>query len=236
MVEKLRALPERSCALLHTNCHNPTGLDLSTEDWKVISALCKEKRLFPIFDMAYHGFTGEIDEDAFAPRLFLEEGHEFALTYTAAKNFSLYSERVGALFVISDSAENIPAIRSQLKSEARRIYSNPPFHGAHIVKTILQMPALKKLWLEELQEMRERIEKTRAAFTKLLCKKDPEGRWEALKKGKGLFCMSGLAPEAIERLRTEFGFYVLFDGRINLTGLNSQNLPTFVDALIEVSK
>lgn len=236
MIEKLRALPERVCVLLHTNCHNPTSLDPTKEEWKQISDICKEKRLFPVFDMAYHGFTDTPDADAYAPRLFLEEGHEFALTYSCSKNFSLYSERIGSLFVVSHSPKPLPAIRSQLKSEARRIYSNPPFHGAHIVKTILQTPSFKKKWLEELREIRKRMDEVRTQLSERLSAKDPDGGWETLCKGRGPFCMSDLSPEATKKLRDEFAFYILFDGRINLSGLNQKNLPSFADALIEVAK
>ena len=226
-VRGIEALPERACVLLHTNCHNSTGADFSKEEWKQLSQVIKKKKLFPILDMAYQGFSGEPAEDAFAPRLFLDEGNEFALTYTCSKNFSLYSERVGALFVVTK--ENRQAVQSQIKAEIRGSYSNPPIHGAYVVKTILQTPELKKKWIKELQGMRTRMQAIRKEFVELM----GEG-WEEVADGHGLFCYSEISEDAIKKLREEKGFYVAGDGRINLTGLNEKNIDAFVSALKEV--
>lgn len=233
-IKALKKLPEKSCVLFHTNCHNPTGCDFSKEQWQELSTLIKEKNLFPILDMAYQGFSGEPKEDAYAPRLFLKEGHEFALSYTCAKNFSLYSERVGVLFVVGK--ENIDAIRSEIKLHIRGSYSNPPIHGALIVKTILQVPELKVKWLDELKTMRIRMQAIRKKFVKLMIEEVPETGWEKIANGRGLFFYSEMKKEAIKRLRDEKGFYIAEDSRVNLTGLNDQNLEAFVRAFIEVQK
>ena len=231
-LEKLNSLAERACVLLHTSCHNPTGMDLTKEQWMELSALMKKKRLFPLFDMAYLGFSGEPDDDAFAPRYFFDEGHAFALTFTAAKNFSIYSERVGALYFAGDP-KKMEAVRSHVMASIRGSYSNPPVHGACIVKRILSEPELKKRWIEELKGMRKRMDGIRARFTDLLTKKDPNGGWEFIRNGKGLFFFSELTPKSIEKLRVEKGLYIAEDGRVNLTGLNDSNLELFVDAFLE---
>ncbi len=233
-VEKLHSLPKQSCLLLHTNCHNPTGFDFSQEEWKEIAEVCKKNELFPILDMAYQGFSAELEEDAFCVHLFMEKEIEFALTYTCAKNFSIYGERAGALFIVAYSEKARSAIRSQLKMLARGSYSNPPMHAAMLVKTVLQTPEWNKKWREELKEMRNRMRSIRKDFVDAISEKDPNGNWEALRNGRGLFCLSELSTEAIETLREEKALYLAVDGRINLTGLNQDNLKPFVDAIVAV--
>ncbi|NGX38086.1 MAG: Aspartate aminotransferase [Chlamydiae bacterium] len=233
-VEKLQSLPKGACVLIHTNCHNTTGFDLTKEQWQELCALVEKKQLYPILDMAYQGFSATPDEDAYGPRLFFEKGLNFALTYTCAKNFSIYGERAGALFVVDQSSKNLRAIKSQIKAQIRGCYSNPPIHAAAIVKTILKSSDLKAKWLKELEGMRKRMHAVRNAFVDLLVQKDPEGNWEPIRQGKGLFCCSDLSSKAVTRLCEEKALYVAVDGRINLTGLNDQNLEQFVDALLEM--
>jgi aspartate/tyrosine/aromatic aminotransferase len=233
-LEKLETLPAGSCVLLHTSCHNPTGLDFTREQWLQVAELCEKKRLFAILDMAYQGFSKTPEEDAFPARHFLSKGLEFALTYTCAKNFSIYGERGGALYVVADSPKKLDVISSQLSAIARSIYSNPPMHPALLVKTVLKTPHLYQNWLEELEQMRKRMIKIRKDFTAMMVSKDPEGGWEEVGKGHGLFCCSELSPDSIGRLRDEKALYLAADGRINLTGLNQNNLEQFVDALLAV--
>jgi len=229
-MEKLRSLPAKTSVLLHANCHNPTGFDFSKEQWEELSQVFKTKNLFPIFDMAYQGLGNSLDEDAFAPRLFLEQGHELALTYTCAKNFSYCSERVGALFFVGHSLEKVQAVESHIKIHIRGRYSNPPFHGSRVVKTILQTAHLRKKWLEELEGMRQRIQAIRKQLAKAL------GNNQTILKGKGLFYYPGLSPDAIQFLREKKGLYVASDGRINVTGLSEKNFDLFVKAFLEAKK
>ncbi len=233
MVEKLTALPKGASVLIHTNSHNPTSLDLTKEQWQELQVLIQKKGLFPILDMAYQGFASTPDDDAYGPRLFLNAGLEFALTYTCAKNFSIYGERAGALFVIANSRAKIIAIQSQLKSEARSSYSNPPVHASNIVKTILKDPMLKKRWLKELEAMRARMNKIRNQFIDKLAQRDPSSHWEHLRRGTGLFFYSEKTPDQVAALRKE-GFYLAADGRINLTGLNDQNIESFTTAFLDL--
>jgi len=234
MLAELKGYPETVAVLLHANGHNPTGLDLSHEQWKELAAVVKEKRLYPVIDMAYQGFSKEPHEDAFGPRLFLEEGIEFALTYTCSKNFSIYGQRAGALYFVVRDPKFRENVRSQIKVLVRQMYSEPPVFAAEIVKGILKDPKLKLLWLEELSEMRDRMYQAREDFISLISKKDPEGNWERLRVGSGLFCVTELGEKGIERLRDEKGIYATVGGRVNLTGLNMANLERVIEAILDI--
>ncbi|MDN3506121.1 MAG: aromatic amino acid transaminase [Simkaniaceae bacterium] len=231
MLDALSKLPEKACILVHTNCHNPTGFDLSHEQWQELLAVVVKRGLFPILDMAYQGFGKSLEEDAYGPRLFLEKGVEFALTYTFAKNFSFYGERAGALFVVGESKKVADTVLSQLMSLARGSYSNPPMHPAYVVKGVLQDEKLHKNWLEELGQMRARMQKMREAFVEKMQEKNPKGNWGALLGSQGLFCMTGLSKEAVMQLRKEKGIFIGGEGRINLTGINQMNIDSITDSI-----
>jgi len=234
--EMLAALPENAAVLLHTSCHNPSGLDLSRGEWEELIALCKKKNLFPILDMAYHGFAGTPSEDTSTARLFLESGLEFALTYTCSKSFGLYGERVGALFFVAEDPKKGPLIADNLRQVIRPSYSNPPTHGVRVVKEILTDPALKAGWEEELSSMRKRIKEMREAFFTILTGKDPDTDWGVIKRGKGLFYASELPNPALEEMRQEHALYLGPLGRINLTGINGKNIEQLADVLIMMRK
>ena len=151
-------MPEQSIVLLHACAHNPTGVDPTPEQWKEISDIVKEKKLFPFFDMAYQGFaSGSTDRDAFAVRHFVSQGHQVALSQSFAKNMGLYGERVGAFSLTVADAEEKARVDSQLKIVIRPMYSNPPLHGARIASTILGTPELSSQWETEVKGMAERI-------------------------------------------------------------------------------
>ena len=163
-LKAIEALEPKSVLLLHPCCHNPTGSDPSLEVWKLISAICKKKSILPFFDFAYQGLGQGIDEDAKVLRLFIKEGHEFLVAYSCSKNFSLYCQRVGALFSVSSNAATKLRVGSQMKCLIRALYSNPPAHGAKIVAHILKNPDLRASWEGELRDaMRKRITEMRAA-------------------------------------------------------------------------
>jgi len=231
MVEALLAMPKKTCVLIHANCHNPTGFDLSHEQWQTLYEVIEKKGLFPILDMAYQGYGAAPEEDAYGPRLFLEKGIEFALTYTFAKNFSFYGERAGALFVVGQSKRSADIVLSQLKSLARGSYSNPPMHPAFVVKGVLQDEKLYKKWLEELAQMRARMSRVRSYFVKKMSDKDPDGNWQPLLNCRGLFCMTGLSKEIVMQLRKDKGVFLGGEGRINLTGINHENIDIVTDAI-----
>jgi aspartate/tyrosine/aromatic aminotransferase len=234
MCEAIRQMPERSVILLHGCCHNPSGLDPSFEQWKELSDLIKRKKLIPFFDIAYQGFGKDVDADAQAIRYFASQGHDMLVAYSFSKNFSLYGERVGFLTLITSQPEQIPAIASQIKVLIRTNYSNPPLQGARIVSTILNSPQLREDWKVELKNMRERIAEMRKALTASLLVQGQDKHLSYLHQLNGLFYLSGLNEIQIERLKKEFAIYLSNDGRINVAGLNPQNIEYLMQALKRV--
>lgn len=232
----LNSLPARSIVVLHACCHNPTGADLSQEQWKALSLIFWDKNLVPFFDCAYQGFDRGMEEDAFALRLFAEAGHEMLVALSYSKNFSLYGERAGALFVVTPSQKIAGHVESKIKNIIRQNYSNPPIHGVSIVATILQSPALKKEWEQELSSMRERVNQMRNALAQALVARTEKGNFSFLENRTGLFSFCGLRKEQVERLIAEFAIYMTGDGRINITGLNEGNLDYVVNAILAVHK
>jgi aspartate/tyrosine/aromatic aminotransferase len=236
--EKMRAylskLPSRSVVLLHACCHNPTGADLSLDQWKELSQLFLSKKLIPFFDLAYQGFDRGLAEDAEAIRLFAREGHEMVVAYSLSKNFGLYAERVGALFVVCETHKSRENVGSKLVATTRPNISNPPLHGAQIVATILTNSKLKKEWEMELTAMRERINGMRNKLAEALSSKTKKVDFSFLKERAGLFSFSGLNSAQVERLIRDYGIYMTKDGRINAVGLNSANLDYVVNSILSV--
>lgn len=230
----LSQLPEKSIILLHACCHNPTGADLTLEQWKALSDLCLEKRFLPFFDCAYQGFGKCLQEDVAGVRLFLKAGHEMLVAYSYAKNFSLYAERAGALFVVARESSR-EGVTGRIKSLIRTNYSNPPLHGARIVAEVLKTPELRREWDEELREMRERINAMRRAFVLELCSKSGKEEFAFFSHHVGLFSLCGLDRPKIERLIREYGIYMTGDGRINIAGLTPDRLDYVVRAILSVS-
>ncbi len=234
MYDYLKKLIPGTVVVLHACCHNPTGADLSLDQWKILLKLFKENGLLPFFDFAYQGFGSGVEEDAKIIRLFASEGMEMLVAYSNSKNFGLYSERIGALFVLSESPKTAEAVLSKLKTIVRTNYSNPPRHGAAIVAHILSTPILKKMWEQEVLGMHTRIEKLRRSFVDALLARSLKRNYLYLADRAGMFCFSGLKKEEVERLQKEFAIYMPLDGRINIAGLSDENLMIVVDAITEV--
>lgn len=234
MLEDLKNLPARSVVVLHACCHNPTGVDLSLDDWKAVLDVLREREHVPFLDIAYQGFGDGIEEDAFAVRLFAAAGIPFFVSSSFSKSFSLYGERVGALSIVTSSQEEASRVLSQAKRVIRTNYSNPPTHGATVVASVLNSPELRALWEEELAGMRERIRGMRMAMVEQLaalnCKRD----FSFVAQQRGMFSYSGLTAEQVERLKTEFGIYAVSTGRICVAALNSRNLPAVTQAIAQV--
>ena len=234
MLEDLKNLPARSVVVLHACCHNPTGVDLSLDDWKAVLDVLRDREHVPFLDIAYQGFGDGIEEDAFAVRLFAAAGIPFFVSSSFSKSFSLYGERVGALSIVTSSQEEAGRVLSQAKRVIRTNYSNPPTHGATVVASVLNSPELRALWEEELAGMRERIRGMRMAMVEQLaalnCKRD----FSFVAQQRGMFSYSGLTAEQVERLKTEFGIYAVSTGRICVAALNSRNLPAVTQAIAHV--
>ncbi|MDO7897118.1 amino acid aminotransferase [Pseudomonas citrulli] len=234
LLEDLNALPDRSIIVLHACCHNPTGVDLSPEDWKNVLAVVKAKNHVPFLDMAYQGFGAGINEDAAAVRLFAESGLTFFASSSFSKSFSLYGERVGALSIVSESKEESTRVLSQVKRVIRTNYSNPPTHGASIVAAVLNSPELRAQWEAELGEMRLRIRGMRNQMVDMLAKAAPQHDFSFVARQSGMFSYSGLTVEQVTRLRNEFGIYALDTGRICVAALNQNNIEAVTKAIVQV--
>ncbi|WBE24465.1 aromatic amino acid transaminase [Denitrificimonas caeni] len=234
MLEDLRQLPRQSIIVLHACCHNPTGVDLSIEQWQAVLKVLQECEHVPFLDIAYQGFAEGIYEDAAAVRLFADSGMPFFVSSSFSKSFSLYGERVGALSIVADSAEEAGRVMSQLKLVIRTNYSNPPTHGATVVGLVLNTPELNALWQKELGEMRERIQLMRKLMVEQLAAKGAKRDFSFVAEQRGMFSYSGLTKEQVDRLRDEFAIYAVSSGRICVAALNLNNIDAVTDAIVQV--
>lgn len=230
----LNGLAANSIVLLHACCHNPTGADLSTEQWKEIVAITKAKSLVPFLDMAYQGFADGIEEDAVAVKLFAESGLPFLIASSFSKSFSLYGERVGSLTIVTSSKDESARVLSQVKRTVRTNYSNPPTHGGQVVATALASPELRALWEEELAGMRVRIREMRQALVEKLKAQAPSHDFDFVIQQRGMFSYSGLTKAQVDRLREEYSIYAVDTGRICVAALNSGNIDYVVSAIAKV--
>lgn len=230
----LNAVQPGDAVLLHACCHNPSGVDPTLAEWQEIAALLKTKKALPVIDFAYQGFGVGLEEDAASVRIFEREFDELLVASSFSKNFGLYNERTGALTLKTASKDATVAALSQLKICARVNYSNPPAHGGAIVSTILTDADLRRQWEAEVKEMRDRIQSVRDAFVSGLAAAGAKQDFSFISKQKGMFSFSGISKDQVERLKSEFGVYVVGSGRINVAGITEANLPTLIQALVAV--
>jgi aspartate aminotransferase len=236
-LDDISKVPEGSVILLHACAHNPTGVDPSPEQWKELSAVIKNRKLFPFFDMAYQGFaSGNIDRDAFAVRQFLADGHTIALAQSFAKNMGLYGERAGAFTLVCSTADEAQRAMSQIKILIRPMYSNPPVHGARIVRMILSTPDIRKVWLTDVKGMADRIISMRTSLVGNLKKEGSKHDWSHITSQIGMFCFTGLKPDQVEHLTKDFSIYLTKDGRISVAGITSGNVGYLANAIHQVTK
>jgi aspartate aminotransferase len=234
MCQALEALPAGEVVLLHASCHNPTGADLSQEQWQELVPLFRRRNLLPFIDMAYQGLGTGQDEDAFGVRLFAAELPELLVAVSCSKNFGLYRERVGVLHVVTDSAAAGLAALSHEVRVARSIYSMPPDHGAAIVNEILGNEALRDSWVRELGAMRERINGLRRQLVGQLREACPARDFGFIAQQRGMFSLLGLNVEEVRRIRAERHVYMTDDSRINIAGLRADNIEYFARSVAQV--
>jgi len=230
----LKAMQAKTVVLLHPVCHNPTGCDLSIEQWKELSHLMREKKLLPFFDFAYHGLGEGLERDRHPIEIFLKDGHEMLIAYSCAKNFSLYCQRAGALFIVDENAAVKLRIGSQVKRIIRALYSNPPAHGARIAAHVLKEASLKEEWKKELDTMRHRLAVIRESLVQRLSLKSTRIDFGFLRHHRGMFSFMDLDKNQVQRLIQEFGIYLIDNGRISLAGLTPKNIDYVVDSIISV--
>lgn len=234
LLATLKTLPARSIVLLHPCCHNPTGADLTNDQWDAVIEILKARELIPFLDIAYQGFGAGMEEDAYAIRAIASAGLPALVSNSFSKIFSLYGERVGGLSVMCEDAEAAGRVLGQLKATVRRNYSSPPNFGAQVVAAVLNDEALKASWLAEVEEMRTRILAMRQELVKVLSTEMPERNFDYLLNQRGMFSYTGLSAAQVDRLREEFGVYLIASGRMCVAGLNTANVQRVAKAFAAV--
>jgi aspartate aminotransferase len=239
MLAALRAAPAGSIILLHACAHNPTGVDLTQDQWKQVAVIMRDRQLFPFFDCAYQGFaSGDLARDAWAVRYFVDQGFELCVAQSFAKNFGLYGQRTGAFHFVSapgpDAATANAHVASQLAILQRSEISNPPAYGARIASRVLNDPALFAEWEDDLRTMSGRIADMRTGLRQRLEAKGTPGSWAHITDQIGMFSFTGLSEQQVKLLRDKWHVYMTKNGRISMAGLNTNNLDYFAEAVDSV--
>ncbi len=234
MLAALREAPTDDVVLLHACCHNPSGLDLSTDEWRSITDLVVERGLVPFIDMAYQGFSTDLDSDAFPVRHMADHVPEMMVSTSCSKNFGLYRDRVGTLSILAADSAARDIVYSQVNNAVRTIYSVPPDHGAAVVSLILNDEELRTAWVIELNEMRNRLRDMRALLTGALHDKAPNRDFSHLERAAGMFCFLGVTADQVARLKKEFAIYMVDSSRINIAGITTENVGHLSDSIAAV--
>lgn len=232
MLKTLDGLGQNDIVLLHGCCHNPTGANLTNDQWDKVVASLKRTGAFPLIDLAYQGFGDGLEEDAYGVRAVAKAIPEFVVATSCSKNFGLYRERVGASIVVSKDAETADIANSQMLNVIRAAYSQPPDHGAEIVRLILTDPALKAEWQAELEAMRRRMVGNRQALADAIRARSNSTDFDFVASHRGMFSLLGLDKETIGHLKTENAVYMLEDSRINIAGLADERIQRLADAIV----
>jgi aromatic-amino-acid transaminase len=224
---------EGDAILLHGCCHNPTGIDYSPADWDEIAGLIAGKKLLPVLDLAYQGLGRGMEEDAYGIRQVLAAVPEAIVAYSCDKNFGLYRDRTGALYIMMEHQDQLPAPVSNAHALARANWSQPPDHGAAAVRIVLEDAKLTALWLDELDTMRERMNQVRA---RLAAAGEVGGvDLSPIGRQNGLFSIIPFTPEQVQAMRADHGIYFAGSGRINVAGLTLGNIDQFIAAVAKVT-
>jgi aspartate aminotransferase len=234
MLKAVEKLDAGELVLLHGCCHNPSGADLSREQWQTLAELFERLGIVPFIDIAYQGLSQGLDEDAFGVRLMAERLPEVVVVASCSKNLGLYRERVGAVSVVSRNAATAKLALSNASNVARGIYSMPPDHGAAIVAAVLHDDALRALWIEELGEMRNRLNDLRRLLVDKLVERHSPSDFSFIAQERGMFSFLGISREQVVRLREEFHVYMVESSRINVAGVNRSNADTVAGAIVAV--
>ncbi|MFB2683659.1 amino acid aminotransferase [Shewanella mangrovisoli] len=234
MLSALAQIGPNDVVLFHACCHNPSGMDLTTEQWDKVVALTKEQGFTPLIDMAYQGFGDGVDIDAYGVRKMAAAVDNMILCSSCSKNFGLYRERIGSCSVIAKDAARADIALSVLLYVVRCLYSMPPAHGAAIVETILGSAELKQEWLDELKVMRDRINGNRAILVEKLKANGVERDFSFIARQKGMFSFLGVNPEQVARLQKEFSIYMVGSSRISIAGISEDNVDYLAKSIAKV--
>lgn len=234
MQATLSEIPAGDLVLLHACCHNPSGADLSPEQWQEVARIAQNRGFVPFIDMAYQGFGEGLDEDAYGIRLLAESVPELVVAASFSKNFGLYRERAGTLSLVLANEAQASAAMSQLLSVTRGLYSMPPAHGSAIVDIILHNSELTRQWQEELGQMRQRIQNLRTGLVTSLNQRQDERDFSFIAHERGMFSFLGLNVEQVHRLKNEFSIYMTDTSRISVAGLTVEKMGYVSEAIAQV--
>ncbi len=234
MMEDISNIPEGDIVLLHGCCHNPTGADISREQWDQVISVLQERNLVPFIDVAYQGFGEGLDEDAYGVRTAVSKLPEVLVANSCSKNFGMYRERTGVIMVVTENGRQTQAAKSHIMSAARRCYSMSPYHGAGVVGHLLNSPKLTAEWKSELNQVRERMNRLRVGLAEGLNAAQSRINFDFVSRSNGMFCYLGIPQADVLTLRSEYGIYLLESTRINVAGLSEDNLPVIVERVTEV--
>lgn len=234
MLDTLRNAPKGDVLLLHACCHNPSGLDPREDEWQAIIDVIVERELLPFVDMAYQGFARSVNDDNYVIRELAPRVSEMIVVNSCSKNFGLYRDRVGSLSHLCADTATRDVVSSQVNNYVRTLYSLPPDHGAAVVSMILNDSGLCAEWIDELEEMRNRLQGMRVLLNDALLEKMPEDDFSHLVRANGMFCFLGITPEQVERLKKDYGIYMVDSSRINMAGITEDNVGYLSDSIAAV--
>lgn len=234
MMDCLAQVKKGDVVLLHGCCHNPTGADLTKEQWQAVAKLANKVGFLPFIDIAYQGFGEGLEEDAYGVRLMAESVPEMIIAASCSKNFGLYRERVGLAALITHDSANRDIVQSQIQSVARGIYSMPPSYGGALVDIILANDDLNSLWQREVTEMRERMIQLRKLLVDNLAAQGASKDFSFINQQKGMFSFLCISPEQVRKLRDENSVYFVDSSRVNIAGINTKNVEVLAAAIAGV--
>ena len=234
MIEDLKDARSGDLVLLHGCCHNPSGANLTADQWETLVELLARTGAIPFIDIAYQGFGDGLDEDAFGTRLLASRMPEMLIAASCSKNFGVYRERTGALVAIAPDAGSKPLVQSTLAYLNRQNFSFPPDHGARVVQMILDDPGLRADWQAELDDVRGGMLGLREQLASELRLRSNSERFDFITRHRGMFSRIGATPEQVLELRERHGVYMVGDSRINVAGLNSDTVPVLAQAIVDV--
>ena len=233
MVSDLSRAKAGDVVLLHGCCHNPTGANLDKQQWKIIVDLLNKNGATPMIDLAYQGFGDGLEEDVYATRLIAESVPETVIASSCSKNFGIYRERAGLLMLVSQDSSKRNINQSMLAYLNRQNYSFPPDHGSRLVSIVLNDKDLRSDWMSELEDIRNSLLNLRVQLSTELQKISGSDRFSFIASHRGMFSRLGATPSQVEKMRTEFGIYMVSDSRFNVAGLNNETVPALAKAIIE---
>lgn len=236
MMDSLKEVKAGDMVLLHGCCHNPTGANLTLEQYELVADLIVEKGAIALVDIAYQGFGDGLEEDAAATRLLAGKMPEMLVAASCSKNFGIYRERTGCLMAISEKAEQTPVTQGTLNFLNRQNYSFPPDHGARLVTMIVNDDALKADWMAELEEVRLGMLDLRTQLADELKRLTNSDRFDFIARHRGMFSRIGATQDEVLQMRKEFGIYMVGDSRMNIAGLNAETVPLLAEAIAKTCK